>query len=195
MKRSLICYFVLLPSLFLSACGQEIQQLPSTTVSTVSTSEPSSRAIEDIAREGKTQLHFYQSSGETAANAALFFCDEYSIYIFEDGWDHQIDSIHGFTVNEWQSTESKDARLWIAKMDETDLQTAQSWIRDSFVEYDLLEDNRGGLGGTNADGHMIDAQIILTDSMSYIVIKMYSLENAEPFGVLLNAMADTLLLK
>lgn len=137
-------------------------------------------------------MHFYQSSGEIAANAALFFCDEYSIYIFEDGWEHQIDSIHGFTVNEWQSTESKDARLWIAKMDETDLQTAQSWIREFFPGYDFWEDNQGGLGGTDADGNMIDAQIISADDTAYLVIKMYALEDAETLGVLINVMTDTL---
>lgn len=137
-------------------------------------------------------MHFYQSSGETAANAALFFCDEYSIYIFEDGWDHQIDSVNGCTVNKWQSTESEDGRLWIVKMDETDLQTAQSWIRDSFAEYDLLEDNQGGLGGTNADGNMIDVQIISVDDTAYLAIKMYALEDAETLGVLINVMTDTL---
>lgn len=192
MKRSLICILLLSVSLMLTACKQGNQNMLTSTNASVTTAESPTPITEESARAKKTQLHFNQGSNEMAKNATLFSGDGYSIYIFEDDWNLQCDSVNEYSATVWQNTTNEDAKLWIIKMDTTELASVQSWIRDSFTEYDLLEDNQGGLGGTNADGHMIDAQIILADSMSYIVIKMYSLENAEPFGVLLNVMADTL---
>ena len=65
------------------------------------------------------------------------------------------------------------------------------YIKEAFDEYELLEDNQGGMGGTSADGHMMDAQILSVDSSTYILIKMYALENAEIAGTYLTVMADT----
>lgn len=194
MKRSLICILLLSVSLMLSTCKQGIQHPLTTTNASVITEESTIPATVENARAEKTQLHFYQGSNETAANATLFSGDGYSIYIFEDDWNLRSDSVNEYSATVWQNTTNEDAELWIIKMDTTDLSTVQSWIRDSFTEYDLLEDNRGGLGGTNADGHMIDAQIMWGDDIAYILIKMYALEDAEIIGVLLNVMADTLLL-
>lgn len=63
----------------------------------------------------------------------------------------------------------------------------------SFEGYSIyiLEDSQGGMGGTNADGHMIDTQIISAESATYILIKKYAMENAEIAGTYLTVMADT----
>lgn len=194
MKQSLICILLLSVSLWLSACKQGIQHPPTTTNGSVTTAESTIPGTVENARAEKTQLHFYQGSNEMAANATLFSGDGYSIYIFEDDWNLRSDSVNGYSATVWQNTTNEDAKLWIIKTDMTDLSAVQSWIRNSFTECDLLEDNRGGLGGTNADGHMIDAQIMWADDIAYVLLKMYALEDAETFGVLLNVMADTLLL-
>lgn len=194
MKRSLICFLILSVSLMLIACKQGNQHPLSATNASVTTAESTIPATEENVRAEKTQLHFYQGSNKTTANATLFSGDGYSIYIFEDNWNLRSDSVNEYSVTVWQNTTNEDAMLWVIKMDTTDLSTVQSWIRDSFTEYDFVEDNRGGLGGTNADGHVLDAQIKWADDIAYVLLKMYALEDAETFGVLLNVMADTLLL-
>ena len=139
----------------------------------------------------KTQLRFYMDNNETTADAALFSGEGYSIYILEDNWTHRMDLVDGYSVDVWQNTAEQDAALMVLKMDASDLTTAQSWIKEAFDEYELLEDNQGGMGGTSADGHMMDAQILSVDSSTYILIKMYALENAEIAGTYLTVMADT----
>lgn len=139
----------------------------------------------------KTQLRFYMDNSETTADAALFSGEGYSIYILEDNWTHRMDLVDGYSVDVWQNTAEQDAVLMVLKMDASELTTVQSWIKEAFDEYELLEDNQGGMGGTNADGHMMDAQILSTESSTYILIKMYALENAEIAGTYLTVMADT----
>ena len=92
----------------------------------------------------------------------------------------------------WKNTKNEGAQLWIRKMDTGNLATAQLWVRDSFPENNLLADHRGGMGGTNADNHMIDAQFVLAEDTVTILIKMNNLEVAGNLGVSLNVMADTL---
>lgn len=100
----------------------------------------------------------------------MFSCDGHSIYIFEDEWNFQNDVVNGSSANIWSNTTDEDVKLWILKMEAHELPTVQSWIRRTFSEYALLEDNQGGLGGTNADGHMIDAQIMWADDIAFILI-------------------------
>lgn len=192
MKRILSFIIMLSIALFITACKQDIYPLPSTAVETEPTSEQIVLATEENARPQRTQLLFYQDGKETAAYASLFSAEGYSIYIFDDDWSFQSDVINGCSVITWKNISNENAKLCILKMETDELPTVQSWVKDTFSEYDFLEDNQGGLGGTNADEDMVDAQIELSAGMSYVVIKMYSLKDAETFGILLNVMADTL---
>lgn len=191
MKRIYIYILMLSVSLMVTACKQENHHPQSTTNAFATTMEPTISASKENARSEKAQLQFYYGSNETVMNATLFSDNEYSIYIFDDGWNHKTDIINECSVDMWQNTADETAKLLILKMDVNDLQTAQSWVRDAFSEYELLEDNRGGLGGVNADGRMIDAQFTLVDGKAYILIKMYALVDAETYGVFLDVMVDT----
>ena len=191
LKRIYICILMLLVCLMLTACKLENHHPQSTTNAFAPTTESTISASEENTRSKKTQLQFYCGSNETVMNATLFSNDEYSIYIFDDDWNHKTDIINECSVDMWQNTADETAKLLILKMDVNDLQTAQSWVRDTFSKFELLEDNRGGLGGVNADGRMIDAQFTLVDGKAYILIKMYTLVDAETYGVFLNVMADT----
>lgn len=193
MKRILSFIIMLSIALFITACKQDIYPLPSTAVETELTSEQIDQAPGENARPQRTQLLFYQDGKEAAANASLFSDDGYSIYIFDDDWSYQSDVINGCSVITWKNISNENAKLCILKMETDELPTVQSWVRDTFSEYDFLEDNQGGLGGTNADEDMVDTQIVIADGMSYVVIKMYSMKDVETFGASLNVMADTLI--
>ena len=191
MKRNCIVVLLLLIVLVLTACKPETQLPVNTTDPTVTTASQTIPVTEMDSAAEKTQLRFYMDNNETTADAALFSGEGYSIYILEDNWTHRMDLVDGYSVDVWQNTAEQDAALMVLKMDASDLTTAQSWIKEAFDEYELLEDNQGGMGGTSADGHMMDAQILSVDSSTYILIKMYALENAEIAGTYLTVMADT----
>lgn len=191
MKQTCIILLLISIVLVFTAC-RGTTQLPAGTIASTAATEDQTIAITEGEHPvEKSQLNFYMDGHEASANAVLFSFEGYSIYILEDKWDHGTDLINGYTVDLWQNTVEPDTTLMVLKMDASDLSTAHSWLKEAFAEYDLLEDSQGGMGGTNADGHMIDTQIISAESATYILIKKYALENAETAGTYLAVMADT----
>lgn len=191
MKQKYIVLLLLSIVLALTVYKLEKKQTVNTMDTTISTTGQSILMTETDNVVEKKQMHFYIGNNETTADVIQFSGEGYSIYVLEDNWSHRTDLENGYTADIWQNTENLDTALWILKMDASNLSTAQLWIKETFGEYDLLEDNRGGLGGTNADGHMVDAQIFSNEVSTYILIKMYAMENSEIAGSYLTVMADT----
>lgn len=191
MKRNHTVVLFLLVVLVLSAC-KPVKQLPvNTIIPNITTDDQTVPVTGMDSTSEETQLHFYIDNNETIADATLFSGDGYSIYILADSWAHQTGSVNGYSVDIWQNTEEQSATLMVLKMGTSDSTVAHSWLKTAFDEYDLLEDSQGGMGGTNADGHMMDSQIFFSENSTYILIKMYALENAETAGTYLTVMADT----
>ncbi len=185
MNRNYMIALLLSIALLLTACNPA--QRPTDTTDTSATT--GSETIP--ATEERTQLRFYIRGSETVADAYRFSGDGYSISILENGWNYQRDSVGGFMADLWCSTAEENAALMVVKLAASGLAEAQSWLKETFVEYDLLEDSQGGMGGTDVSGRMMDVQIWTENSASYLLIKMYALDSAETAGVYLTVMADT----
>lgn len=159
MKRNHTMVLFLLVVLVLSAC-KPVKQLPVNTIIPNITTDGQTVPVTGMdSTSEETQLHFYIDNNETIADATLFSGDGYSIYILADSWAHQTGLVNGYSVDIWQNTAEQSATLMVLKMGTSDSTVAHSWLKTAFDEYDLLEDNQGGTGGTNADGHMMDSQI------------------------------------
>ena len=189
MKRNYIIGLLLSTALVLTACKAE--QPASTTVATVGVSEQTVPATETEAPVEKRQLFCYVENHKTTVDASLFSGAGYSIYIIDDNWNHQAELVDGQPVDIWRNAPYQDAALWVVKMDGADLSAAQTWTKQTFEEYDLLEDKQGGILGTNADGDFVGVKILSTDSAAYILIEMYALEDSETVGTYLRVMGDT----
>lgn len=135
----------------------------------------------------KTELTFYLEGMEETAMAALYAGDGYSLYIFDEDWVYSL--VDGQPV--WESRLNSEVKLNIIHLQDMPLSAAQQWVRSRFEGFDLIEDNRGGLGGTNAAGIMADVRLIPAGDDVYAVSCVYPIEAAEDFGVRLGVMADT----
>ena len=135
----------------------------------------------------KRELTFYLEGMEETAMAALYAGDGYSLYIFDEDWVYSL--VDGQPV--WESSLNSEVKLSIIHLQDMPLSAAQQWVRSRFEDFDLIEDNRGGLGGTNAAGIMADVRLIPAGDDVYAVSCVYPIEAAEGFGVRLGVMADT----
>ena len=144
-------------------------------------------ATQQEAPPQQTELTFYVEGMEEKATATLYAGDGYSLYIFDENWVYYLDD--GQPI--WESRLNPDVKLSVIHLKDMPLSAAQQWIRGDFENFDLIEDNRGGLGGTNAEGIMADVRLISSEDDVYAVCCVYPLEAAEGFGVRLAVMADT----
>lgn len=135
----------------------------------------------------QTELTFYVEGMEEKAMATLYAGDGYSLYIFDADWVYYLDD--GQPV--WESRLNPDVKLSVIHLQDMPLSVAQGWVRRRFEGFDLLEDNRGGLGGTNTENIMADVRLIPSQDDVYAVSSIYPMEAAEGFGTRLAVMADT----
>ena len=135
----------------------------------------------------QTELTFYVEGMEERAMATLYAGDGYSLYIFDADWVYYLDD--GQPV--WESRFNPDVKLSVIHLKDMPLSVAQGWVRRRFEGFNLIEDNRGGLGGTNAEGIMADVRLISSEDDVYALCCVYPLEAAEGFGTRLAVMADT----
>ena len=135
----------------------------------------------------QTELTFYVEGMEERAMATLYAGDGYSLYIFDADWVYYLDD--GQPV--WESRFNPDVKLSVIHLKDMPLSVAQGWVRRRFEGFNLIEDNRGGLGGTNAEGIMADVRLISSEDDVYALCRVYPLEAAEGFGTRLAVMADT----
>ena len=135
----------------------------------------------------QTELTFYLEGMEETAMATLYAGDGYSLYVFDEDWVYYLDD--GQPV--WESRFNPDVKLSVIHLKDMPLSVAQGWVRLRFEGFDLIEDNRGGLGGTNAEGIMADVRLIPSGDDVYAVSSIYPMEAAEGFGTRLAVMADT----
>ena len=135
----------------------------------------------------QTELTFYVEGMEERAMATLYAGDGYSLYIFDEDWVYYLDD--GQPV--WESRFNPDVKLSVIHLKDMPLSVAQGWVRRRFEGFDLIEDNQGGLGGTNAENIMADVRLIPSQDDVYAVCCVYPLEAAEGFGTRLAVMADT----
>ena len=135
----------------------------------------------------QTELTFYVEGMEERAMATLYAGDGYSLYIFDENWVYYLDDGHPV----WESRLNPDVKLSVIHLKDMPQSVAQGWVRHRFEGFDLLEDNRGGLGGTNSEGIIADVRLISSEDDVYAVCRVYPLEAAEGFGTRLAVMADT----
>lgn len=135
----------------------------------------------------QTELTFYLEGMEETATATLYAGDGYSLYVFDEDWVYYLDD--GQPV--WESRFNPDVKLSVIHLKDMPLSVAQGWVQLRFEGFDLIEDNRGGLGGTNAEGIMADVRLIPSGDDVYAVSSIYPMEAAEGFGTRLAVMADT----
>lgn len=135
----------------------------------------------------QTELTFYVEGMEERAMATLYAGDGYSLYIFDENWVYYLDD--GQPV--WESRFNPDVKLSVIHLKDMPLSAAQQWVQSRFEGFNLIEDNRGGLGGTNAEGIMADVRLISSEDDVYALCCVYPLEAAEGFGTRLAVMADT----
>ena len=135
----------------------------------------------------QTELTFYLEGMEETATATLYAGDGYSLYIFDENWVYYLDD--GQPV--WESRFNPDVKLSVIHLKDMPLSVAQGWVRRRFEGFDLIEDNQGGLGGTNAENIMADVRLISSEDDVYALCCVYPLEAAEGFGTRLAVMADT----
>ena len=133
------------------------------------------------------ELTFYLEGMEERAMATLYAGDGYSLYIFDENWVYYLDD--GQPV--WESRFNPDVKLSVIHLKDMPLSVAQGWVRLKFEGFDLIEDNQGGLGGTNAENIMADVRLIPSQDDVYAVSSIYPMEAAEGFGTRLAVMADT----
>lgn len=135
----------------------------------------------------QTELTFYVEGMEEKAMATLYAGDGYSLYIFDEDWVYYLDD--GQPV--WESRFNPDVKLSVIHLKDMPLSAAQQWVQSRFEGFDLIEDNQGGLGGTNAENIMADVRLIPSQDDVYAVSSIYPMEAAEGFGPRLAVMADT----
>ena len=135
----------------------------------------------------QTELTFYVEGMEERAMATLYAGDGYSLYIFDENWVYYLDD--GQPV--WESRFNPDVKLSVIHLKDMPLSAAQQWVQSRFEGFNLIEDNRGGLGGTNAENIMADVRLIPSQDDVYAVSSIYPMEAAEGFGTRLAVMADT----
>ncbi len=151
--------------------------------------------IENEPTEEHMSLSFYLNGSGVTKDAVLHTGDGYSVAIFAEGWELQSEMIGGYPADVWKNTTDGSVKLCTVKLGVPSLDDAHAWVTAHFPEYELLEDSRGGLGGPDADGNMLDAWFYPSENAVYAVFQMYSLDAAETYGTYLGVMADTFALQ
>ena len=147
--------------------------------------------LERTGRRLQTELTFYVEGLEETLPATLYIGEGYSLYIPNDEWTHYTGNLDYQPVQTWESHDNPEVELQILTLNGMTLTQAQEWIKDEFSDYTLIEDNRGGLGGTDAENNMADIRFVASGDAVYAICCLYPMEAAEGFGARLSVMADT----
>ena len=147
--------------------------------------------LERTGRQLQTELTFYVEGMEETCPATLYIGEGYSIYIPDGEWTHYTGNLDYQPVQTWQSHANPEAELQIVTLNGMTLPQAQAWVKEEFSEYALIQDNQGGLGGTDAENHMADVSFCAAEDAVYAICRLYPLEAAEGFGTRLYVIADT----
>ena len=147
--------------------------------------------LERTGRQLQTELTFYVEGLEETRPATLYIGEGYSLYIPNDEWTHYTGNLDYQPVQTWESHYNPEVELQILTLNGMTLTQAQEWIKDEFSDYTLIEDNRGGLGGTDAENNMADIRFVASGDAVYAICCLYPMEAAEGFGARLSVMADT----
>lgn len=197
MRKLLSFCMVIIMVLSLTAChkGQtaepEDSNAPETTLQEQPAAQIQPPSADQLGREEHTDLVFFLEGLEEKVPASLQMGQDYSIYIPDEGWQYQTCTVDGFPAETWQSMDNENVQLQIVDLGHKDLAEVQSWVKESRTEYDLIEDQQGGLGGTDADGNMLDVSFHPSEESMYVVFRLYPVECTEGFGTRLYVMADT----
>ena len=151
----------------------------------------SEEELERTGRRLQTELTFYVEGLEETLPATLYIGEGYSLYIPNDEWTHYTGNLDYQPVQTWESHDNPEVELQILTLNGMTLTQAQEWIKDEFSDYTLIEDNRGGLGGPDAENNMADIRFVASGDAVYAICCLYPMEAAEGFGARLSVMADT----
>ena len=151
----------------------------------------SEEELQRTGRQLQTELTFYLEGMEETCPATLYIGEGYSVYIPDGEWTHYSGNLDYQPVQTWESHANPEVELQILTLNGMTLTQAQEWIKDEFLDYTLIEDNRGGLGGTDTENNMADIRFVASGDTVYAICCLYPMEAAEGFGVRLSVMADT----
>lgn len=181
---------ILAAALSLTACGGAAQPPAETPPQT---EQPAAAVPSPEAPEQETTELVYCPEGEEVrVSAVRYIGDGYTIAIPTEGWRHESDTEDGVAEQVWESTVNEDVELQILQLGSRDLQAARDWVRADKEDFQLLEDKRGGLGGTDpVDHEILEVRFFQGESGVYALMYQYPEEAAEGFGVLLGVMADS----
>lgn len=189
MKKKILVILSALLLVLLAACGDP--QSSATPQQPESTSQAESTSPAAPPRDEETVLTYYLEGIETQTQVVLYQGSGYSIYTPAMEWTLEQQQLGGQTAQVLQSDWNPDVMLSIVGLDGMELAQAQDWVRQTFPAYDLIEDARGGLGGSNAANQLLDVIFHPASDTVYAVLLQYPLEAAEGFGTRMNAFADT----
>lgn len=146
---------------------------------------------ENIGREQNKDLVYNLEGMEEKEPATLFVGVGYSIYIPKDAFRYEQDTENGIPADTWESVANEDVEFEILHLGEMDLKQAKEWVKREENDYQLIEDERGGLGGTDRENDVLDVRFETAGNKTYALLCKYPIEAAEGFGTRLNVMADT----
>lgn len=138
----------------------------------------------------------YPEGVETTCQLEELVRPGYTVWLPEEGWpfgDREIEKGVPMDILTYGLNDAISLR--IVTLAGKNLSAAQSWVRENWPQYDLIEDKRGGLGGLDAQQNMLDVALYPAENVTYAVIRMYPLEAAEGGGMWLNVFADTFQLR
>ena len=152
-----------------------------------------SNSIHYIDREVRLKtVTAYPEGVETTCELEEVVRPGYTVWLPSQDWpfgDREI--IRGVPTDTLEYGENDKIQLRIATLAGKDLASAQRWVRENWPQYDLVEDKRGGLGGTDERQNMLDVALYPAENVTYAVIQMYPLEASEGGGLWVRVFADT----
>lgn len=204
MKKRFAWVLVFVVAAMLTACGgqdasqsnasqpdavQPTAQQPESTPDAYPDSTPDTQ--DNVVREQNTDLVYNLEGMEEKEPATLFVGDGYSIYIPDDTFRYEKDTENGIPADTWESIVNEDVAFEILNLGEMDLQQAQEWVIKEEDDYQLIEDKRGGLGGTDAEDDVLDVRFEIAGGKTFALLCKYPMEATEGFGTRMYVMADT----
>ena len=141
-------------------------------------------------RPEQTDLTFVVEGLEESVPVYLFRDLEYSLYIPHDGWQYHRMLEHDMLAKCWTSTINPAVSLTVRHLGYRDLADAQEWEREQNAGFQLIEDKRGGIGGTDGKS-MLEVFFYSGQNAMYAVELRYPVEATEGFGTRLHVIQDT----